>query len=93
MANILIKKDQTVLCNSCNKPTSYIVKKKNLFGEFEHIYAECDNCKYKKTVYYTNKKLRSLLKKQSKETDIKKKKLLTEKIKKETEILMNKFEK
>lgn len=93
MANILIKKERKVLCNSCNNQTPYIVKKRKLFGEFEHTYAECDNCKYKKTIYYTNKKLRSLFKKQSKETDVNKKKLLTEKIEKETEALIRKFEK
>lgn len=93
MAHTLIKKKQQVTCNSCDKLTPYVVKKQKLFGEFERIYAECQNCDYQKTVYYTSKKLRKLLTKQQKETDISKKQLLTEKINSEMELLKNKFEK
>lgn len=93
MAHTLIKKKQQVTCNSCSKLTPYIVKKKKLYGEFERIYAECQNCDYQKTVYYTNKKLRKLLTKQERETVISKKQLLTEKINSETELLKVKLEK
>lgn len=91
MAHTLIKKKQQVQCNKCGKMTPYVIKKKKLYGEFERIYAECQNCEYQKTVYYTSKKLRKLLTKQEKETIISKKQLLTEKINSEMELLKNKF--
>lgn len=88
----LIKKKTQVTCNNCNKVTPYIVKKKKLFGEFEQIYAECKHCKYQKTVYYTNKKLRTLLKKQEKESFQPRKELLREKIENEMAMLTERFE-
>ncbi|WP_270312094.1 hypothetical protein [Vagococcus fluvialis] len=88
----LFKKKTQVTCNNCNRVTPYIVKKNKLFGEFDRIYAECKHCKYQKTVYYTNKKLRTLLKKQEKETFQPRKELLREKIESEMEILSERFE-
>ena len=88
----LIQKKTQVTCNNCNKFTPYIVKKKKLFGEFEQIYAECKHCKYQKTVYYTNKKLRTLLKKQEKESFQPRKELLMEKIENEMAMLTERFE-
>lgn len=88
----LIQKKTNVQCNNCNQLTPYIVKKKKLFGEFERIYAECKHCKYQKTIYYTNKKLRNLLKKQEKETFQPRKELLREKIESEMAMLTERFE-
>ncbi|MGF2144067.1 hypothetical protein ACQUEF_01805 [Vagococcus fluvialis] len=89
---MLFQKKTNVQCNNCNKLTPYIVKKKKLFGEFERIYAECKHCKYQKTVYYTNKKLRTLLKKQEKESFQPRKELLREKIESEMQMLSERFE-
>lgn len=89
----LIRKEQQITCNNCNEFTPYVVKKKKLFGEFERMYAECEHCQYQKTVYYTNKKLRALLKKQELETYQPRKNLLKQKIESEMDILQRKFEK
>ena len=88
----LFKNKQQVQCNNCEELTPYIVKKKKLYGEFERIYTECQNCKYQKTIYYTNKKLRTLLKKQEKETFQPRKELLRVKIEDEMQMLSDKFE-
>lgn len=88
----LFKKKQQVQCNNCEELTPYVVKKKKLYGEFERIYAECQNCKYQKTIYHTDKKLRTLLKKQEKETFQPRKEILREKIESEMELLSEKFE-
>lgn len=88
----LIKNKQQITCNNCNELTPYIVKKKKLFGEFERMYAECENCQYQKTIYYTNKKLRSLLKKQKNETHHPRKLILKEKIESEMRYLQDKLE-
>ncbi|MEQ7217839.1 hypothetical protein ABQD64_05355 [Vagococcus fluvialis] len=88
----LIKNKQQITCNNCNEFTPYIVKKKKLFGEFERMYAECEHCHYQKTIYYTNKKLRSLLKKQKNETHQPRKLILKEKIESEMKYLQDKLE-
>ncbi|MBO0479609.1 hypothetical protein JZO72_08195 [Vagococcus fluvialis] len=88
----LFQKKTNVQCNNCNQLTPYIVKKKKLFGEFERIYAECKLCKYQKTVYFTSKKLRTLLKKQENETFQPRKELLREKIESEAQMLSERFE-
>lgn len=89
---MLFQKKTNAQCNNCKQLTPYIVKKKKLFGEFERIYAECKHCKYQKTIYYTNKKLRTLLKKQEKETFQPHKELLREKIESEMQMLSERFE-
>lgn len=92
MAHTLIKKKQTVTCNKCGKLTPYIVKKEKLHGEYERIFAECDKCEHKETIYFTNRRLRKLLTKQSKETNQAKKLLLKDKIEKEMAMLKARFE-
>lgn len=91
MTNVVVKKRQKVTCNACNKLTPYVIKKKKLYGEYEHLFAECEHCQHKETVYYTNKKLRKLLTKQGKETNQSKKELLKDKIEKEMAVLKDKF--
>lgn len=93
MTKTLIRKDENIQCNECHEIIPYLVKKKKLYGEFEHIYAECESCGYKKTVYYTNKKLRKLLTKQANEKNYDKKLILKDKIEQEIELLNIKFEK
>lgn len=92
MAHTIIKKKQQVTCNKCNQFTPYIVKKKKLLGEFERNYAECEKCGYTKTVFYTNRKLRVLLRRQEKEQFQPRKIILKEKIESEMKKLFDRFE-
>ena len=80
-------------CNSCNEATPLIIKTDKLYGEFRHSYGECQKCGYKSTVYYTNKKIRSMLSKQKQMPGGDKKVKFTEKLDKEVALLRERFEK
>lgn len=86
-----MKHKEQFICNSCNEHTRLDIKSKKVINDVKHVYAECEHCGYKSTVYYTNSKVRKLMTKQQKETDKSKKNILTEKIQKEVDILKEKY--
>lgn len=88
-----MKHKEKFLCNQCEQHTKLDIKSKKVINDVKHVYAECEHCGYKSTVYYTNSKVRKLMAKQQKETDQSKKNILTEKIQKEVEILKEKYAK
>lgn len=86
-----MKHKEKFLCNKCYQHTKLDIESKNVISDVKHVYAECERCGYKSTVYYTNSKVRKLMTKQRKETDQSKKNILTEKIQKEVDILKEKY--
>lgn len=87
-----MKHKERFICNSCNEHTRLDIKTKKMFGEFEHVYAQCEHCGYKSTVYYTNKHVRKLMSKQKVERDLRRKQALEDKLKREVDMLKIKFE-
>lgn len=87
-----MKHKERFICNSCNKHTRLDIHTSKMFGEFEHVYAKCEHCGYKSTVYYTNKRVRKLISKQSTETNVNKKEALKGKLQREIDMLKVKFE-
>ncbi|MGL4697122.1 hypothetical protein [Enterococcus larvae] len=52
------------LCNECQELTPLVTKQEKIKGDIRHDYAECQNCKAKVTIQYTDTKIRKLLKRQ-----------------------------
>ena len=55
---------QKFQCNKCEGLTDLIIKTDKLEDDIQHSYAECEQCGYKSTIQYTDKRIRSLLAKQ-----------------------------
>lgn len=82
-----MKRKEKFLCNECNELTRLDIKTRRVRNDIKHSYAECENCGYKSTVYYTNKHIMTLMNRQKKEKDIAKKNILSQKINEEMEEL------
>lgn len=55
-----------VTCGECGEFTPIIYRTDYMGSGVQHVYAECQSCRTKVTVYYTDKEIRQLLKKQEK---------------------------
>ncbi|MFD1899234.1 hypothetical protein [Enterococcus termitis] len=55
-----------VTCGKCGEYTPVVYRTKYLGSGIQHTYAVCQSCGDKVTVYYTDKELRQLLKRQEK---------------------------
>lgn len=86
-----MKHKEKFICNHCGEHTKLDIKTKRIVSDVRHTFAECENCGYKSTVYYTNKKVRKLMSKQQKETDLNKMNILIDKTQKEMDILKEKY--
>lgn len=82
-----MKHKERFICNSCNKHTILDIHTNKMFDEFEHVYAKCEHCGYKSTVYYTNKRVRKLMSKQATETNVARKEALKSKLQREIDML------
>lgn len=87
-----MKHKEQFTCNSCNEHTRLDIHTDKMFGEFEHVYAKCEHCDYKSTVYYTNKRVRKLMSKQATETNVARKEALKGKLQRDIDMLKVKFE-
>lgn len=52
-------------CNACGELTPLKRKTKRINVSIRHEYAECVNCKYKSTFFYSDQSLRKMLKRQT----------------------------
>lgn len=59
-------KEQWFTCAECGEYTPLTYRTDYLGNGVQHVYAVCRSCEVKVTVYYTDKEIRSLLKKQKK---------------------------
>lgn len=87
-----MKRKEQFICNSCNEHTRLDIHNSKMFSEFEHVYAKCEHCGYKSTVYYANKRVRKLMSKQATETNVARKEALKDKLQREIDMLKVKFE-
>lgn len=64
--------DQLFKCNECGKMTPLIQKNDTLpnDNDIERNYFECSNCQNKVTIFYSDEKLRKLIKKQQHTKDL-----------------------
>ena len=69
-----------VECNKCGKLTPIVHETDDLGNGIKHEYAECQQCGYKATFYYSDKELRGMLFRQSHTKNPKKKQELAIKI-------------
>lgn len=74
-------------CGKCGEMTPFVQKKDKLQDGVQHNYAECQHCKAKATIFYTNKHIRSLLLRQCNTRPGKKKVELADKIQSEMKSL------
>lgn len=59
-------KQKWFTCAECGEYTPLKIRTDYLGSGVQHVYAVCQSCKVKVTVYYTDKEIRRLLKKQKK---------------------------
>jgi DNA-directed RNA polymerase subunit RPC12/RpoP len=83
-----MKMDQLVECNKCGKTTPIVHKTDELPNGIKHEYAECQQCGYKATFFYSDKELRTLLFRQSHTKNPKKKQELFDKIQRKIDSLI-----
>ena len=87
-----MKHKEKFLCNQCEQHTKLDIKSKKAINDVKHVYAECEHCGYKSTVYYTNSKVRKLMSKQATETNVARKEALKSKLQREIDMLKIKFD-
>ena len=75
----------------CGKMTPFVQKKDKLPEGVQHNYAECQHCKAKATICYTDKLIRSLMLRQARTQPGKKKVELADKIQAEMQLLQTKM--
>ena len=79
-------------CGLCGNLTPFVQKTDKLENAVHHTYAECQCCKGKTTICYTNKDIRKLLYKQRNTKPGKKKEALANQIQSEMRALQNNYE-
>lgn len=85
--------EQLFECGLCGELTLLIRKSEILSDGIKHEFAECEKCKGKSTIMYTNNHIRGLLALQRKTKPGNKKVELADKINKEAENLRTEMEK
>lgn len=61
-----MSKAQKFKCAECGKMTKLIQRMDKLEDDVEHNYFECQHCKSKVTIYYSDARLREMIEKQQK---------------------------
>lgn len=79
-------------CAECGEYTPLKYRTEYLGNGVQHVYAVCKSCDVKVTVYYTNKEIRQLLRKQQKTPAGDKKVNLADEIDKKMQQLKKNFE-
>ncbi len=84
--------DNLFQCGLCDDLTPFVQKTDKLENAVHHTYAECQSCKGKTTICYTNKDIRKLLYKQRNTKPGKDKEALADKIQAEMRALQKEYE-
>ncbi|MGX6979111.1 hypothetical protein ACWN8V_07610 [Vagococcus elongatus] len=79
-------------CGKCGKMTRFKKRQSRLKNRVVHTYAQCEYCKAKATICYTDPKVREMLKKQRSTKGEMEKKSLAESITVAMNLLKNEYE-